>query len=134
MGNDFPIFSTDQQLEMLQGSHIVDEVILPEREASLKLKNSMSSAHKRILEDVKIDDFLKFQYMVNSRGFLLNLGCGYKESTMVPYADMLNHSRYDKNVTWKFCSDRQGFVFVATKDIKRGQEVCSSYGENKLMS
>jgi len=66
----------------------------------------MSDAHKGVLDDVSPDNFLKHQFLVNSRAFLINYGCGYKESTTVPYADMVNHSGFNRNVEWKFCPDR----------------------------
>ena len=70
--------------------------------------------------------FLKYRILVCSRIF------GYTKDSkdelgMVPYADLLNHS--DKpNTHWYFDDNKDAFLVVATKDIKKNTEIYDSYG------
>ena len=49
---------------------------------------------------------------------------------MVPFADLLNHS-VPPSVRWKWTKsdNRKGFIFTATKDIAKGEEMFNSYGD-----
>ena len=49
---------------------------------------------------------------------------------LVPFSDMLNHSK-DFSVSWYFDNERKGFVMVAARDIKRGEECFDTYGDSK---
>lgn len=46
---------------------------------------------------------------------------------MVPYGDMLNHGK-ERNVDYQYLPSKSGVTFRATRDIKRGEEICDSYG------
>jgi len=56
------------------------------------------------------------------------------KSCLVPFADMANHDGNKRNVDWSFDPVRGGYSLKAHTDINRGQEVCISYGDGKLMS
>jgi hypothetical protein len=56
--------------------------------------------------------------MVQSRIF--SYGKDNDEASLVPMADMLNHSN-PASVTFKYCDKQNGFVMSAIKDLKRGE-------------
>jgi len=53
-----------------------------------------------------------------------------KVLSLVPLADMLNHSN-NANVIWGYDNTSHGFKMKATKDIKRGEECFDTYGAHK---
>lgn len=87
-------------------------------------KNLLPSKYKNYSDFFPI--FLKYRILVCSRIFAYNKN-NKEELGLVPYADLLNHS--DKpNTYWYFNDDRNAFVVVATKDIKKNTEIYDSYG------
>lgn len=108
---NFPVMWTPSQVESLDGSAMKD--MIASRKESL------------IREDVKKRGqmFLRYRLLVGSRGF------SRKEDknniTMVPYADMLNHSN-TPNIDWKITDDH--VVLWALQNIKKGEECCHTYG------
>ena len=47
---------------------------------------------------------------------------------MIPFADMFNHSSTDQT-SWKYDSERKGFVVKANGNIKKGDQIPFSYGK-----
>lgn len=70
--------------------------------------------------------FLKYRILVCSRIFGYDKN-GEKESGLVPYADLLNHSE-EPNTTWYFNDKNNCFEVMATKNIDAGCEIYDSYG------
>ena len=106
---------------MLIGTNLYDEITKSRR----KLQKIFD------LLSVELDDFTftfsQFCFcsmLVQSRSFQLDT------FAIVPYADMLNHSD-ESNGTFSFDKETNCFTIRATKDIKRGEEVCLFYGARK---
>lgn len=106
---NFPVMWTPSQVESLDGSAMKD--MIQSRKQSL------------LDEDVKKRGglFLRSRLMVGSRGFTLDKDL----VTMVPYADMLNHSSHP-NIDWKITDDH--VILSTIKEIKKGDECAHSYG------
>lgn len=90
----------------------------------LSEKELLHQDHKKYIDFYPI--FLKFRILVCSRIFGYNKN-GEKESGLVPYADLLNHSE-DPNTTWYFNDESNSFEVSATKDIPSYSEIYDSYG------
>ena len=54
---------------------------------------------------------------------------GEETYAFIPYSDMMNH-KDPADTEWEFEESENCFVMKALKDIKRGDEVFSSYGSN----
>ena len=52
---------------------------------------------------------------------------GKETTSLIPYADMLNHSR-PKSAKYWYCLEKQGFVMTAVEDIPQGAQVFDTYG------
>ena len=46
------------------------------------------------------------------------------------YGSIINHSKKNQNCTWEIPEDDSYIIFVAIKDIKKGEELFSNYGDN----
>jgi histone-lysine N-methyltransferase SETD3 len=64
---------------------------------------------------------------VGSRNFGININ-GVKRTTMVPWADMLNHFR-PRETSWTFDNSQQGFTMTSLKQLSSGQQIMDSYGK-----
>jgi hypothetical protein len=71
-------------------------------------------------------NFLKYRILICSRIFGYDKN-GEKESGLVPYADLLNHSE-EPNTYWYFNDENNCFEVIATKDIPSHSEIYDSYG------
>lgn len=54
---------------------------------------------------------------------------GQETYAFVPYADLINH-KDPADTSWEFNESENCFIMKATGNIKRGDEVYSSYGSN----
>jgi len=57
------------------------------------------------------------------------------ETYVIPLGNgcIYNHSE-DNNATWQNHPECKAFQFIATKDIKVGEEICTSYGKTYFLS
>ncbi len=78
-----------------------------------------------------VDDFIWASFVVTTRVFGVSVG-GVSTSALVPFADMLNHSR-ERGVAladWHYDDDTKGFSLVTngSSRLSVGQELFISYG------
>ena len=64
--------------------------------------------------------------------YVFSAGDG-KVAVAFGYCSFFNHDK-DPNVTWKVVSDAKRILFTATRDIKKGDEMFVSYGDNYWIS
>ena len=64
--------------------------------------------------------------LTSSRIFGFHIG-KQKHSGFAPFADMLNH-KLQRQTRWLFDEKRDGFCIEALADIKKGEQVYTSYG------
>ena len=90
--SNFPIFWSDEMLEWLTGSSLINEII--------DRKNAMLSDYNEICKFVpwfklnhSFQEFLEIRTAVGSRNFGIVVE-NEKQTALVPYADMLNHFRF----------------------------------------
>jgi hypothetical protein len=61
--------------------------------------------------------------------FLLYFSLGGVDThALVPFADMLNHDRTERNSDWKYNQQTNTFQIIATKSIRKQQQIVDSYG------
>jgi hypothetical protein len=72
------------------------------------------------------DEFLRVRTAVGSRNFGIIVD-GEKRTSMVPFADMLNHYR-PRETSWTFDSQRSHFTITTLTRLSAGQQVMDSYG------
>ena len=122
----FPIFWNEEEMGWLAGSDLVQQI----RE---RRRNIVADYHEvsRICpefgEQFTEDDFLWCRTAVGSRNFGININ-GVKRTTMVPWADMLNHFR-PRETSWTFDNTQQGFTMTSLKALSAGQQIMDSYGK-----
>ena len=72
-------------------------------------------------------EFLETISLIYSRYY--NLSVGDQEMVcMVPYADMFNH-KDELQTTFSYDNWLEGFRVIAKRNIRKGEEVCSRYGQ-----
>jgi len=74
-----------------------------------------------------LDEFLWARMVVASRNFGIVVD-GVRTDALVPYADMLNHSR-PRQTRWLFDSRRRAFLIVSMQALHCGAQVFDSYGK-----
>tara|TARA_B100000795_G_scaffold147192_2_gene110310 strand:- start:22 stop:1269 length:1248 start_codon:yes stop_codon:yes gene_type:complete len=122
----FPIFWNKEEMSWLEGSDLVRQI--RERRRNILADHSEVA---RIVpgwrERFSEDDFLWCRTAVGSRNFGININ-GVKRTTMVPWADMLNHFR-PRETSWTFDNSQQGFTMTSLKSLSGGQQIMDSYGK-----
>lgn len=123
--SNFPIFFTDEEKKMLEGSPFLDQI----EEKIVDIKADYDLICKEVPEFAQfpLREYSEIRMMVSSRIFGIQID-GVKTDGFVAYADMLNHKR-PRQTTWNYTDDRRGFVIDALDDIKRGEQVYDSYGK-----
>jgi hypothetical protein len=122
----YPLYYNDEELKHLKGSPVIDHL----NDFSREGQDVYESICREIPEfkDYKIEDFFEVMQLCFSRSFGLQIDDKYI-TCLVPYADMGNHN-LPQMTYWNYNAEREGFVVVATRDIKKGEEVTLCYGEN----
>ena len=122
----FPIFWNEEEMSWLKGSDLV-------RQIHDRKRNILADHYEvaRIYPEwnnlFSEDDFLWCRTAVGSRNFGININ-GVKRTTMVPWADMLNHFR-PRETSWTFDNSQQGFTMTSLKQLSSGQQIMDSYGK-----
>ncbi|KAH9253237.1 hypothetical protein BASA81_008919 [Batrachochytrium salamandrivorans] len=80
-----------------------------------------------IVFDFTFQEFLSVRTCVGSRNFGIQVD-GQKRTTMVPFADMLNHLR-PRQTSWTFDAKSRCFTITSLQPILAGSEVMDSYGK-----
>jgi len=119
-----PTFWKKNELSYLKGSHILHEIksrlVQTKREYKLLKENFI---------DFNIFSFYEYQRvrsLVSSRNFRLYID-GKTSTTLVPLADMLNHS-LDAKTTWTYNNSKNGYEMTLKRDVRSGEEITDSYG------
>mmetsp|Transcript_12824 Transcript_12824/g.14796 ORF Transcript_12824/g.14796 Transcript_12824/m.14796 type:complete len:501 (-) Transcript_12824:1505-3007(-) len=123
--SNFPIFWSEAQIGYVQGSSIIETI----RERRQKMEHDYYEVC-RICPDFRVHsdlyDFLRIRTLVGSRNFGISVN-GKKVSSLVPYADMLNHTR-PPETHWTFKDAMNSFIITSTGGYSPGVEVFDSYG------
>ena len=122
----FPIFWTEEELSWLEGSDLLRQI--QDRKINIKADyDSVCRCCPDFAERHNLEDFLWCRTAVGSRNFGITIN-GVKRTTMVPFADMLNHYR-PRETSWTFDDSQQSFTMTSLVDISIGQQVMDSYGK-----
>jgi protein-histidine N-methyltransferase len=124
--NNFPIFWTEEELSYLEGSDLVRQI----RDRKLNIKadyDAICGVCPEFSDEYSLHDFLWCRTAVGSRNFGITIN-GVKRTTMVPFADMLNHYR-PRETSWTFDNSQQSFTMTSLADMAVGQQVMDSYGK-----
>eukprot|EP00903_Cladosiphon_okamuranus_P008428 g8101.t1 len=125
LGN-MPIFWTDEEMKLLQGSYLVTQV--EERNQAIEGDYGVICDLYPPFRDVAtLEEFKWARMCVCSRNFGLDIG-GLRTSALVPYADMLNHYR-PRETKWTYDNERGGFTITTLHRILGGAQVYDSYGQ-----
>jgi protein-histidine N-methyltransferase len=124
--DSFPIFWTEDEIKWLEGS-VLQEQIRDRKENILFDYYEVCRICPDFRDRFDEDDFLWCRTAVGSRNFGITIN-GVKRTTMVPWADMLNHYR-PRETSWTFSDSQQAFTMTALSDLIEGQQVMDSYGK-----
>ena len=119
-----PLFWDKKELNYLKGSHLLLDI----RDRLKKIR----SEYNKLKQNIKdFDMFSFYEYkrvrsLVSSRNFRLTIN-GISSTTMVPLADMLNHSN-NALTTWGYSNEKGGYEMKAVDNIEVGSEITDSYG------
>lgn len=105
---NFPIFWSDEELEWLKGSYLLQQV--EDRKRSIKSDYEKICGIDPTFRRFSLDRFAWARMIVCSRNFGLTIN-GIQTSAMVPFADMLNHYR-PRETAW--CYDEESGAFQIT--------------------
>lgn len=122
-----PLFWSKTHLKYLKGSHILINI----RDRLKKIRNEYNILKKNI-KDFKLFTFDMYKHvrcLVSSRNFRLNID-GVTCSTMVPLADMLNHSS-NALTRWFYNNSLNSYQMVSKGNIPNGVEITDSYGRKE---
>ena len=124
--SDFPIFWSDENLHSwLKGSPLIRDV--KDRIRSMRADyEEVRRICGAAVFPYSFDEFLKVRTAVGSRNFGIIVD-GEKRTSMVPFADMLNHFR-PRETSWTFDSSRGHFTITTLTRLSAGQQVMDSYG------
>lgn len=124
--NSFPIFFSEEELSWFEGSDLVRQI--EERKANIAADyHAVCRCCPDFAERHTLEDFLWCRTAVGSRNFGITIN-GVKRTTMVPFADMLNHYR-PRETSWTFDDSQQSFTMTSLSSIATGQQVMDSYGK-----
>ena len=121
--NNIPLFWTEEQLKMLKGSPIVEDI----KQKNNKIRSEYNTIVDNVPEFKILANFERYKYvrcLVSSRNFSINVD-GVSSQAMAPLADMFNHKRPCKT-KWGY-EDNEFFV-KSTEDIDINEEIMDSYG------
>ena len=124
--SNMPIFWDAQELQWLQGSHILAQI----EERKRAIKNDYDAICKiwpSFIETCTLEDFKWARMCVCSRNFGVVID-GVRTSAMVPYADMLNHFR-PRETKWTYDNSRGAFTITSLQNISVGAQIYDSYGQ-----
>ena len=121
-----PIFWSQDELDELQGSHLLQQ-IQDRNQAISEDYYSICQVAPQLASLCSLDEFKWARMCVCSRNFGLVVD-GHRTSALVPQADMLNHYR-PRQTKWTFDEDRQAFTITTLQPIIGGSQVYDSYGQ-----
>jgi len=119
-----PLFFHKELLPVLKGSFAAH--LMVRRRESLIQDFAVLRAKVPAFRHVPLRDYVWARTVVVTRVFGVKIR-GASTEVLVPLGDMLNHKR-PPDVDWTFDDERDAFVMTAARDIRRGEEMCDSYG------
>jgi len=122
-----PLFWDKQHLGYLKGSHLLVNI----RDRLRTIRNEYNILKKNVT-DFNLFTFHMYKHvrcLVSSRNFRLNINGNYC-SSMVPLADMLNHSS-DAMTRWFYNNKLSSYQMVSKRGINSGVEITDSYGDKE---
>ena len=125
---NMPIFWSSDQLSWLRGSFILQQI--DDRRANIRSDYELISkaiGAENMASIATFEDFLWARMVVASRNFGIVVD-GIRTDALVPYADMLNHSR-PRQTRWQFDSRRKTFLIISQQALHAGSQVFDSYGK-----
>jgi hypothetical protein len=125
---NMPIFWSDDQLLWLRGSFILQQI--EDRRANIRSDYELITkaiGAENMTSIATFDEFLWARMVVASRNFGIVVD-GIRTDALVPYADMLNHSR-PRQTRWQFDSRRKTFLIISQQALHAGSQVFDSYGK-----
>lgn len=123
--SNFPIFWSDNELKMLQGSMILSQI----QDRKRYLKEDYKNLTEAIPEFRKLCSYRKFvqlRTLVGSRNFGITIG-SERVGAMVPMSDMLNHKR-PQMTSWTYNNYQNAFTITSKENISYNTELMDSYG------
>jgi protein-histidine N-methyltransferase len=118
-----PVFWRETDLKHLKGSYI-REVIRERKKGFMKNYKILCRACENFSKICSVKKFMWTRSIIGSRNFGIFVD-NIKQSAMVPFADMLNHSA---SVNTKWYYKKNAFLLDSTKSIKVGGEITDTYG------
>eukprot|EP00924_Labyrinthula_sp_SR-Ha-C_P000084 augustus_masked-scaffold_39-processed-gene-0.28-mRNA-1 protein AED:0.34 eAED:0.34 QI:0/-1/0/1/-1/1/1/0/372 len=127
--NHFTLFWNKNEVERLQGSPIVSDI--KQRRESFAADFNILNGHEVLAEEfrrkkITMEKFFEIRCLVGSRNFNLNIN-GEKNTCMVPFADLLNHSR-PAETKWTYNNVDHHYQMKSLRAIGENREVFDSYG------
>tara|TARA_B100001057_G_C22795426_1_gene929415 strand:+ start:115 stop:1221 length:1107 start_codon:yes stop_codon:yes gene_type:complete len=124
--SNFPVFWDTETLSLLKGSKLLNDIENRKKEF-VNDYEIISACCKGFSQDYSFEEFLYVRILIGSRNFGITID-GIKRSSMVPLADMLNHS-VNNNIIWYFNDSNKFFEMTANTFIGKGIELEDTYGK-----
>lgn len=122
---NMPIFWSSEELQWLQGSYLLQQI--EDRKTNIKADYDLIVSIAPEFNNYSLEEFAWARMMVASRNFGIIVD-GIRTDALVPYADMLNHSR-PRQTRWAFDSRKRQFVIISMHPLHVGSQVFDSYGK-----
>jgi protein-histidine N-methyltransferase len=122
--DNFPLFYNERDLQLLAGSSI--PLAVAKRRAAYAKEFSRVMELAPALSCFSLADYMWARAAVMSRLFRVTIQ-GQETQALVPFADLLNHSRQPET-EWAFDDGDSAFLLRCTARITKGAEVHDCYG------
>merc|ERR1711871_713611 len=123
--NFLPYNWSGNKIELIKNTTIFQE--LSDNKDHKEREYEVIKTYSQNLIDFTEEEYFWARACVNTRNYS-TFRQNNNISTMVPFADMINHS-YENNAHWEFDNEKDLFVVKADKNISAGEPVTESYGE-----
>jgi hypothetical protein len=123
--NHIPSFWS-KDLYYLKGSPILHEIRNRVKSIRSEYNKLVKNGIPLKENNISFNDYKRVRALVSSRNFNLHIE-GVQNTTLVPLADMLNHSM-NADTSWGYNDQRGGYVMTMRKNVKKYNEVSDSYG------
>ena len=122
---NFPIFWSKDDILMLGGSNLINEIITRQNHI-MDDYNNMCKIIPEFKEKYSPRDFIWARTVVGSRNFGIDIDNVHRVA-MIPISDMLNHDS-DPDVKWFFDNKTRQFRMVSNRYLKTKKAVTDTYG------
>ena len=122
---NFPIFWSKNDILMLGGSNLINEIIT-RQDHIMDDYNNMCKIIPEFKQKYSSRDFIWARTVVGSRNFGIDIDNVHRVA-MIPISDMLNHDS-DPDVKWFFDNKTRQFRMVSNRYLKTKKAVTDTYG------